>query len=257
MKKEELFELIGEVDEEKVAAAGMAVTEKKQSRPAWLKWGTAAACLCLAALVWFAAPMLQHKPGTGEVQPGGIPGTETVRPENPSEITQPTERNRLVVNEVDKKMTSDMDVQITHEQDLSASRREAFLKEFEAAIGVRYDDFTAKISDAFVQRSFYSVNVPADASGTEYIPHDYVFEYQTRTGGEVRIAVCSSEAPLRDSFLVCENPKESEISGVSVVIYGYQETFMVEFTHETVNYEIETRNITLEELEELLVGLVG
>ncbi len=257
MKKEELFDIIGEVDEDKVAAAGMAMTEKKQSCPAWLKWGTAAACLCLAVLACAAAPMLQNKPGAGGVQRGGIPDTGTVQLENTSEITQPARRNRLVVNEVDKKMTSDMDVQIFHEQDLSASQREAFLKEFEAAIGLRYDDFTAKISDAFVKRSFYSVNVPADAARTKYVPHDYVFEYQTQTGGELRIAVCSAETPLRDSFLVCEDPTESEINGVAVVIYGYQDAFVVEFSNENVNYDIETRNITLEELEELLVGLVG
>lgn len=47
MKKEELFNIIGEVDEQKVAAAGMAMNTKKKSRPVWLKWGAMAACLCL------------------------------------------------------------------------------------------------------------------------------------------------------------------------------------------------------------------
>ena len=46
MKKEELFNIIGEVDEQKVAAAGMAMNKKK-SRPVWVKWGAMAACLCL------------------------------------------------------------------------------------------------------------------------------------------------------------------------------------------------------------------
>lgn len=42
MKKEELFQLIGEANEQKVAAAG-----KAKSRPVWVKWGALAACLCL------------------------------------------------------------------------------------------------------------------------------------------------------------------------------------------------------------------
>ena len=46
MKKEELFNIIGEVDEQKIAAAGMAMNKKK-SRPVWVKWGAMAACLCL------------------------------------------------------------------------------------------------------------------------------------------------------------------------------------------------------------------
>jgi len=42
VKKEELFSILGEVDQQKVAAAG-----KAKSRPVWIKWGALAACLCL------------------------------------------------------------------------------------------------------------------------------------------------------------------------------------------------------------------
>ena len=47
MKKEELFNIIGDVDEQKVATAGKAMNTQKKSRPSWLKWGTIAACLCV------------------------------------------------------------------------------------------------------------------------------------------------------------------------------------------------------------------
>ena len=50
MKKEELFNIIGEVDEQKVVAAGMAMNTKKKSKPIWVKWGAMAACLCLVAV---------------------------------------------------------------------------------------------------------------------------------------------------------------------------------------------------------------
>lgn len=56
MKKEELFNIIGEVDEQKVAAAGMAMNKKK-SRPVWVKWGAVAACLCLMLV---AFPVIQN-----------------------------------------------------------------------------------------------------------------------------------------------------------------------------------------------------
>ena len=58
MKKEELFNIIGEVDEQKVAAAGMAMNTKKKSRPVWVKWGAMAACLCLVIVGAFMAPNL-------------------------------------------------------------------------------------------------------------------------------------------------------------------------------------------------------
>lgn len=47
MKKEDLFDILGEVDEEKVTTAGRAMTTKKKPNLVWLKWGTMAACLCL------------------------------------------------------------------------------------------------------------------------------------------------------------------------------------------------------------------
>lgn len=255
MKKEELFNIIGEVDEQKVVAAGMAMNTKKKSRPSWLKWGAMAACLCLV-VVSAIAPKLQQAPGGAAVQPGGTPSTEVIQPGSTPETTQSADMTLLVVNEVENMMTADMDVQLSLYNELSASAREIVLNGFEAAVGLSYDKFTAKIPDTLVSKSFYTVNIPANASRTEYIPHDYVLEYQAKNDGAVRIAICSAEAPLRDCFIVCDNPKQSEINGVSVVIYGYQGTFIAEFSWKNINYEIETRNITLEELEDLLVGIV-
>lgn len=149
-----------------------------------------------------------------------------------------------------------MDVQFSHYDSLSEAEREIMLKRFETVTGFDYNDFLAKISDAYVYQSFYSVDVPADDTGTEYIPHDYVFEYQTEKNGEVKIAICSDEKPLRDYFIVYDNPKQSEINGISAVIYGYQCTYITEFSYKNINYEIETKNITLEELENLLVDII-
>ena len=47
MKKEELFNIIGEVDEQKVAEANKNVTKEKQPQKTWLKWGALAACICI------------------------------------------------------------------------------------------------------------------------------------------------------------------------------------------------------------------
>lgn len=47
MKKEELFNIIGEVDEQKVAEANKNATKKKQPQKTWLKWGAFAACICI------------------------------------------------------------------------------------------------------------------------------------------------------------------------------------------------------------------
>ncbi len=49
MKKEKLYEVLGDINEEYVNEAHM--TAKKKSRPVWFKWGTMAACLALVVMV--------------------------------------------------------------------------------------------------------------------------------------------------------------------------------------------------------------
>lgn len=65
MKKEELFCLIGEADEQKVADAGRAMAGQKKHFASFAKWGVIAACLCLfaigAILVLIAAPSKEPK----------------------------------------------------------------------------------------------------------------------------------------------------------------------------------------------------
>lgn len=50
MKKEYLFELIGQVDERKIAMAGMEMPVKNSTCPAWVWWASAAACLAVVAI---------------------------------------------------------------------------------------------------------------------------------------------------------------------------------------------------------------
>ena len=250
MKKEELFNIIGEVDEQKVAAAGMAMNTKKKSRPVWLKWGAMAACLCLVVVGAFVVPTLQGEHCVVDPQPSGTPG---------SSIVEPGKTNLLVANEVESVMSADMDVQLTHYNKLPYDVWMSVLEDFHKLIGITYEEFTEKIPNIFECYNFYSLSTRGykDANlENEYRLHDYVFEYQTESGGEAKIAICSAEEPLRDYFIKCDNPKQSEINGISVVIYGYQGTFMVEFSHENINYDIETSNITIEELEDLLVGII-
>lgn len=47
MKKEEFFDIWGEVDEQKVIEANKGVSKKKKVQKTWLKWGALAACICI------------------------------------------------------------------------------------------------------------------------------------------------------------------------------------------------------------------
>lgn len=50
MKKEQLFDIIGEVEEQKILEANKDVSKKKKVQKAWLKWGALAACLCIVTV---------------------------------------------------------------------------------------------------------------------------------------------------------------------------------------------------------------
>ena len=62
MKKEKLYETIGDINENYVNEAHMTA---KKSRPGWLRWGTLAACLALVVLVaTVAIPAIFHNTDT-------------------------------------------------------------------------------------------------------------------------------------------------------------------------------------------------
>lgn len=253
MKNEKIFNAVGKISDELIEDA-IITTGKKTHTTVWVKWAAMAACLCLAVAA-FIVPKLQNN------ATGPVPQLSTnlsigiEQPSNQESTTHPIKKNVLLVNSVNGIAIADMDARLTHYPDLSES--DDILKQFETAVGFRYNDFIAKIPVAFINKSFYSLDVPADAARTEYIPHDYIFGYQTENGGDITIAICAEEIPLRDCFYICENPKQSEINGNSVVILGSQGYFLVQFSWKNINYDIETSNITLEELEHLLVGIIS
>lgn len=254
MRKEEFCEIFGDINEKHIAEAR---AERRAGKPAWLRWGAMAACLCLVVVGAFVVPGLQGKPGGAGVQPGGTPGTEVVQPGNTHETTQPPRTNLLVVNEVERVTGADMDVQFTYYNGLSESEQKTVMDAFESSIGLSYEEFMKKLPAAYQNTAFYSINAPVAPRSAEYIPHDYVFGFLTENGGNVEIATCSAEEPLRDCFFECDDPKESEINGTTAVIYAVQDSFMVRFACADVNYDIETHGITLEELENLLTGIIN
>ncbi len=50
MKKEQLFNIIGEIDENKIQSAEEVMSRKKKTSSIWLKYGSLVACLCLVII---------------------------------------------------------------------------------------------------------------------------------------------------------------------------------------------------------------
>ena len=120
MKKEELFEILGELDDDIVKEAGSNRKEHKAGKPVWLKWGAAAACLCLAAAGAFAAVRLWGLGGAPVPGPNGTmerdPGhseylaAETLPGSTPNEPDSGNVVFPAVFNDVDAAPVGDLEM---------------------------------------------------------------------------------------------------------------------------------------------------
>ncbi len=86
--------------------------------------------------------------------------------------------------------------------------------------------------------------------------HDYVLNYSDeKEERKITVAFSEVEEPLRDYYLG-EGKKVSKIGDIEVKISQYKELYMATFTYNEVNFDIETKGITENELVELLVSII-
>lgn len=265
MRKEEFFEILGELDNDVIQGAN-APAEKKAN---WKVWGGMAACLCFLVAGALVVSKTDAEPDVrvDSSQPSGNTGTNIAQSDDRPEVSMPdleiympAKTDFLVVNELDSMFMADMDVQYSFYGKMPYHAWETILDNFRDFTGISYEDFIARVPGTWEYANFYSLAIRGykDVNlSDEYRLHDYVFDFRTADGGEARIALCSLEEPLRDYLIGCDDPAQSEINGVPVFIYRFDDIFMAEFSFEKVNYDIETRGIELEELEKLLSGLLA
>lgn len=280
MTTEELYEILGDIDERCVKEAREYSIPKKRI---WRKWRAIAACLCLLVVGTVVSVSVSREANT---RPNDVQGSIVAPPENNSSksdehempVNKPDgttgtdiasseagvviqdEITRILINVVKQPITLDIDVQLTSLSEQTSNSWSSVIEDFHKFTGITYEDFTGKIPDSLEQCGFYSVSsrgYSESGSLEEYTLHDYVFDYQTQNGGSAKIAICSFAAPLRDCLIFCDNPEKSEINGISMEIYGYQDTFMAQFSCNGVNYDIETSNMTKDGLVELLTCIIG
>lgn len=234
MKKEEFFEILGNIDSRYIEKAHR---QRKKLVLSWSKGRVAAACLILLVFCVPAAIYFLTKMNNDMLSDRG---------------------NIIKVNEVTVTMNAKMDVEITTYDKVTSDVWLSVLEEFRENLGISYEDFQNRIPEEFTCNDFYSLSAPECKEPDyikEYILHDYVFEYLTESGGKATVAISSLGQPLRDYF-VCNNPVKSKINGVAVRIYGYQGSFIVQFQHNSIYYDIETKNVPLDDLEDLLEGII-
>lgn len=225
----------------------------------WVKWSAMAACF--TAVLFSALSVL----------PKYLDQQGTIPPDNPNSVITDNPNNapqspsgggfELVVNQLDAApFMADVDVKLTHYDKIPYDVWKLIEEDFYTFANISYDDFVALIPEKFrMDMTFYSLATKGykdSEQDDEYRLHDYVFDCQSDEGVQVTIALCNFEAPIRDYFIHDENPEVSSVNGTPVTIYGYDNMYMANFSYEGVNYDIETKNLDLNQLQELLTNIM-
>ena len=146
-------------------------------------------------------------------------------------------KTELNIYKIASLTSSDMDVKIeNYSPKLPEWIWQEILEEFENEMGISKENFEAKIPDKFISSNFYSSSIKGykDANlPDEYKIHDYVFEYRTENGGEILIAICKDEKPLRDYYFEFKGEK-SQIGNTELEISQYNNKYMATFEFNNV-----------------------
>lgn len=168
-------------------------------------------------------------------------------------------KTELNIYRVSSLTSSDMDVKIdNYNQKMPQEIWKKILEEFKVTNGISYEDFTNKIPEKFMYCNFYTISTRGykdNNLSNEYRKHDYVFEYRTENNGKILIALCKNEKPLRDYEFEFKG-KKSQIGNTELEIAQYNNKYMATFEFNNVNYDIETTDITENELLELLQSIL-
>ncbi len=85
--------------------------------------------------------------------------------------------------------------------------------------------------------------------------YSYIY-YNEKNERSINISFSNNNEPVRDYFFTEENSKISKINNIELKIYNYEKIYFIEFIYNDYYFDIETRNITQEELITLLASII-
>lgn len=152
----------------------------------------------------------------------------------------------IYVNDVSKMsqgvLRFDVDVEITNIENIS------YFKE----IG------DIKIPSDFDNQEVSAIYVKPDTESNEYSNlQSYTINYSNAKNDRyMRVSFSKENKPIRDYYFSEDGSKLSNINNVELKIFKYNELYFTEFNYKDINFDIETTNITEQELTDLLLSII-
>lgn len=245
-----LLAALGQVEEGFVHDAALPVQKRRPRR-------RALGAVCAAALVLAALALPLREGG------GALPSPEGESEAPAGEAVS----SSLTVNwrsaEEDDCMTAmvfDMDLVTEVYHYGSGEAWEAVLAEFRAAAGVSLDELLSGLEGTTFSLSRFYTRSTRRSTEDPYQVHDYCLELSTAEGGRAFLALSRVGAPLRDCLYLDDAPLLSHIGETELSISGMKtesETrYLTCFESGGVWYDVETKNVSLGELQLLLETLL-
>ncbi len=85
--------------------------------------------------------------------------------------------------------------------------------------------------------------------------YNYIYN-NTKNQRSINISFSNENKPIRDYFFTEENSEVSKINNVELKIYNYEKSYFTEFIYKGYYFDIETCDITQEELINLLTSII-
>ncbi len=153
-----------------------------------------------------------------------------------------------------------IELHINHLNRVGATRIDAKVKE------IAFDELNISVIEIFndieipkelnkFQR--YGIYTRKDQNSEYNVLNSYVYAYfNEEYKKDIRIAFSETNKPLRDYRFSEEDSKETIINNIKFKIFQYEEIYFTEFTYKGYNFDIETTNITQDELVNLLKSII-
>lgn len=283
MKKEDLIDAIGNIDEKKIERAGKRMENGNREKRSFAGWRTALVAACFAGIVAVVAlPLLNRKEVSdipqGEIVPGNVitEGKDGGEEKEKHGVvdTYVAQISKICINSSeDYFQTYPITTHLPYNymkydnyfgRKIPESVWNSIMADFEGAVGVEYENFRADLPEGFTQTGFHTVSLRGyknpDYEKDIYELNDFVLEYSNGEGAEIVVAMSGKGATftgnLTPAFLEeFKKLEKSTVCGVEMTIIKYYDCFDVRFAKDGVGYFVSFQGCSQSQLEEFLSWL--
>lgn len=114
------------------------------------------------------------------------------------------------------------------------------------------------VPNDLIDVNYYIMYVRSNKDSKEYnVVNNIEVVYSSNSNRMINISYSKDYKPLRDYYFNEDSSKISNINNIELKIYKYENTYFTEFTFNNYNYDIETNNISENELKDLLLSIIN